>query len=238
MMRLLASTSLVAVLLATPLAGSAWAQSRSGAPAPANPALAAPESADAQQLNVSDRIFMQAAAWGGMAEVEFGRMAQQKAHSERVKAFGRRMVEDHGKANDRLKELAKAHGFDLPKALDAEHESVRDRLEKASGAAFDRAYMLSQIQDHQKTAQLLEYEIGSGQNADLKSFASETLPTIFEHLRMAQDIDAMLAVETAQAAEKPGTAPAARSAPAQRDGAGGEKAGARELNRQQLQQQK
>ena len=69
---------------------------------------------------------------------------------------------------------------------------MRANLEKLSGRPFDLAYMDSQIQDHQKTAQLLEWEIGSGQDPALKKFASEALPTVLQHLRLAQDLKAQL----------------------------------------------
>ncbi len=65
---------------------------------------------------------------------------------------------------------------------------MRAKLESASGVQFDLAYIQGQIIDHQKTAQLLEYEIGSGENAELKDFASDLLPTVLDHLRVAQEI--------------------------------------------------
>jgi putative membrane protein len=102
------------------------------------------------------------------------------------------MVEEHGKTNDRLISLAKEDGIAVPDALDQEHKAMRDRLEAMDGAEFDRAYLQGQVVDHQKTAQLLEYEIGSGQDTKLKSFAAEVLPVVLQHLRAAQDIQAEL----------------------------------------------
>ena len=180
-MRLLAILASSAALLTT----AALAQE-------GNPAGMTPGTGP-DQPNTADRNFTRAAASGGMAEVEFGKLAQQQARSEDVKAFGHRMVEDHGKANDRLKGLAKDDGFALPDKLDPEHAAMHDQLVSLSGAEFDRAYLAGQLADHQKTAQLLEYEIGSGQDADLKSFASETLPVVLQHLQMAQRIQADIA---------------------------------------------
>jgi putative membrane protein len=142
------------------------------------------------QPNNADRVFARAAARGGMAEIELGKLAQQKAHSAAVKDFGRRMVEDHGKANERLKALAEQDGITLPEALDPGHAAMRERLAGLSGPEFDRAYLAGQVADHQKTAHLLEYEIGSGQDADLKSFASAVLPVVLRHLRAAQEAQA------------------------------------------------
>ena len=65
----------------------------------------------------SDRQFMDKAAQGGMAEVELGQLAQQNAQSPDVKAFGKRMVDDHSKANDQLKQLASQKGVSLPTSL-------------------------------------------------------------------------------------------------------------------------
>jgi putative membrane protein len=176
-MRLLAISSVV-VLLALP----AWAQS-------GNPAGMTPGTGP-QQPNNSDRIFVAAAAIGGMAEVEFGELAEQKARSEAVKDFGRRMVEDHSKANDRLISIAKEAGIAVPDELDQEQKAMRERLGAMDGAEFDVAYLQGQVIEHQKTVQLLEYEIGSGQDTDLKSFAAEILPIVLQHLRAAQALQA------------------------------------------------
>jgi putative membrane protein len=177
-MRVLATIASVVMLLATP------ALAQSGNPAGMTPGTGP------QQPNNSDRVFVHAAAIGGMAEVELGNLAQQKAQNEAVKDFGRRMVEDHKQANDRLISLAKAAGIAVPDKLDQEHQAMRDRLQAMNGTEFDLAYLQGQVADHQKTAQLLEYEIGSGQQIALKDFASEILPTVLQHLRSAQDLQA------------------------------------------------
>jgi putative membrane protein len=145
-----------------------------------------------KQPNNTDRVFVHAAAIGGMAEVELGKLAEQKGQSDAVKEFARRMVDDHGKANDRLIGLAKKDGIAVPDKLDQEHETMRDRLNAASGTEFDLAYVAEQVADHQKTAQLLEHAIGSGQDVELIRFASDTLPVVLQHLRIAQEIQAEL----------------------------------------------
>lgn len=188
LMHFLATVSSIAILLATP----AWAQT--GNPAGMTPGTpqTAPGVPAPHQPNQPDRLFVREAAIGGMAEVELGELAAQKGHSDAVKDFARRMVEDHTKANDRLMGLAKQDGIMLPDELDREHRAMRAEFEKASGDEFDRAYIQKQVQEHQKTAQLLEWEIGSGQDAQLKSFASETLPVVLQHLQMARNVEAQM----------------------------------------------
>src|SRR5262249_9556246 len=55
---------------------------------------------------MADRHFVKTAAEGGMAEVQLGQLAVEKASNPKVKDFGQRMVTDHGKANDELKSIA------------------------------------------------------------------------------------------------------------------------------------
>jgi putative membrane protein len=187
-MRLLALTSTFAVLLVAP----AMAQiGNPGFMAPGTK-MSAPGFPAPHQTNDTDVLFSSLAAMGGMAEVEFGRLAEQKAENAEVKDFASRMIKDHTAANDKLKELAKAAGIDLPGQMDAEHQKLRAELEQMSGAAFDVAYMQGQVADHQKAVQIFEWEINSGQDAELQRFTADTLPTLFHHLRMAQDLVAEL----------------------------------------------
>jgi hypothetical protein len=62
---------------------------------------------------------------------------------------------------------------------------------------------LLQQQDHQRTAQLLEYEIGSGENAALQTFAVETLPVVLQHLAMVQDLMEQFAQQNVTAGVAP-----------------------------------
>ena len=130
--------------------------------------------------------FVRKAAMGGMAEVELGNLAQQKASNDQVKQFGAKMVQDHGKANDELKQLASSKGIDLPSALDSKHQKDMDKLNKLSGAQFDKAYMSHMVDDHKKDVSEFKKQAKSGKDADVKAFASKTLPTLEEHLQLAQ----------------------------------------------------
>jgi putative membrane protein len=142
----------------------------------------------------SDKLFIRQAAIGGRAEVELGKLAQQKGNSEVVRNFGERMMNDHSKANDQLMPLAKDADASIPKEPAPEHKHIRDELNKASGKVFDLAYLASQIQDHQKTVNLLLWEISFGQSAALTKYAADTLPTVMEHLEIAKQQETALAL--------------------------------------------
>jgi len=147
------------------------------------------------QPNDNDILFAQLVAEGGMAELALAELAAERAGAEAVGEFARRMIEDHSAANDQLAGLAEASGIPLPDELNPEHQAMRDQLAGMEGAAFDLAYMRGQVVDHQKTTQLLIWEITAGQDAELQRFAAATLPTILGHLREAQGIVAALTTE-------------------------------------------
>lgn len=136
--------------------------------------------------NVQDKLFVRQAAIGGRAEVGLGQLAQKKGADEAVKSFGERMIADHGKANDRLLRLARDVNSEIPDGLDPEHQTIRRELDELSGADFDIAYLASQVRDHQKTANLLQWHISYGQNQPLVNYSIETLPVVMAHLEAAK----------------------------------------------------
>jgi len=152
------------------------------------PAQTSNEGTGGTKLDSADHRFVTEAAQGGMAEVELGKLAAEKASSSDVKQFGQRMVDDHTKANDELKSLASKNGWTLPSDIGAKNQAEKDRLEKLSGAEFDRAYMQHMTMDHKKDVAEFQKESNQAKNPDLKNFASKTLPTLQEHLRLAQDV--------------------------------------------------
>ncbi len=123
-----------------------------------------------------------------MAEVALGRLAAEKASSSDVKKFGQRMVDDHSKANDELKQLASQKNVDLPQDLNAKDKATKARLEKLSGEQFDQAYMRDMVKDHKKDVSDFRRESRSAKDPDVKNFAAQTLPTLEDHLKQAESI--------------------------------------------------
>jgi putative membrane protein len=145
-------------------------------------------SATGSSLRAADRKFIREAAEGGMAEVELGQLAVQRAASDDVKNFGQRMADDHGKANDKLKELAASKGITLPQGLNSKQGATKERLAKLSGEQFDQAYMRDMLFDHKKDIAAFRSESTLGRDSEVKNFASTTLPTLQDHLKNAQSV--------------------------------------------------
>jgi putative membrane protein len=206
-------TALAVALLSMGLAVGAAAQTNTGnttSSATAGTTTAAPgRGASDAKLSHGDREFIEDAAKGGLAEVQLGQLAAQKAENPDVKKFGQRMVDDHGKANDQLKQLASSKGLNLPTDLDRSARREHDKLSKLSGADFDREYMKHMVSDHKKDVKDFQKEAKSGKDADVKNFASSTLPTLQDHLQMAQQTDATVRSASRAGSTRSTSAPAA-----------------------------
>jgi putative membrane protein len=170
--------------------GARGGSSASGQGMTASRSATGANAAGANSLAGGDKAFVQKAAVGGMAEVELGKLAQQKGSNDQVKQFGTHMVEDHSKANSELKQIASSKGVTLPTDLDAAHKNKMAKMQKLSGAQFDRAYMAEMVADHKKDVADFRKQSTSGKDSDLKGFAAKTLPTLEDHLKMAQSTHA------------------------------------------------
>lgn len=143
----------------------------------------------ANNVGETDRTFMMEAASGGMMEVEAGRLAQQSATHSRVKSFGNMMVQDHTNANNELKALASTKNVMLPDSMMAKHREHIDMLKAKTGKEFDRAYMGMMVTDHNEDVNKFQVASNNAADADLKAFATKTLPVLRGHLDSAKAIN-------------------------------------------------
>ena len=156
------------------------------------PAGQAPGTPGTPQMGVlaeADARFVAEASAAGVAEVELGKLASSKAASPEVKQFGEMMVNDHTKANAQLQALVQNH---KTPSMTPQHQRTHDRLAGLSGQRFDRRYVTIQVREHEKAVQLFKRQAASGQDPQLKRFAAENLPTLQQHLQMAQTLSASM----------------------------------------------
>ena len=172
----------------TPASGAGSNQTERGAKTKHGKKSAASDKSETAMVPAADKTFMMKAAEGGLAEVQFGQLAADKASSSEVKDFGKQMADDHGKANDQLKAIAAQKGVTLPTDLNAKDKAEKDRLSKLSGADFDRAYMQAMVRDHMKDVGEFKRESSAAKDNDVKNFASQTLPTLQSHLDKAKSV--------------------------------------------------
>ncbi len=146
-----------------------------------------PETMTTKAPDETDKKFMKFAHQGNLAEIQLGQLAQQNGQAQEIKQFGQQMVSDHSNADDQLKSLAQTQQVSLPIETDRQHQDTKAKLETLKGAAFDKAYMLAMLQDHQKTVQQFQKEANTAHDPEVKKLAAGTLPKLQEHLKLAQD---------------------------------------------------
>lgn len=137
------------------------------------------------------------AAQGGMSEVELGQLAQQKASNAQVKQFAQQMVQDHGQANTKLMQVFQQKNITPPETIGAKNSAMREQVADLSGAEFDREYMSQMVEDHTEDVASFEREVSNGKDPEVKAWASQTLPTLRQHLQKAQSINQSLSGSTA-----------------------------------------
>ena len=170
-------------------------QSQTGSPPPTDPAT--PAAGLGSTATRGDALaapaFVRAAATSDLYEMEASRLAEQRSQSAQVKQFAQHMLRDHQKTTNELKgllpQIQGVSASQLPTGLDQQHQALVQQLQGAQqGAEFDRVFAQQQLQSHQAAVELFRAYAQSGDDAGLKQWATQTLPSLEEHLREAQQL--------------------------------------------------
>lgn len=166
--------------------------SRFGFPATASfgfaPATMAADAAAAQQSAPRPAAtptpgFLTAVAAGNEFEIDSSKLALTRTKSDIVRRFAQRMVEDHTDAASKFKKaVAEAKLTSPPEKVDARHQTMLDGLKAANETSFDKLYVDAQHKAHVETVDLFKAYAENGDNARMKQFANELLPTLQAHL--------------------------------------------------------
>ena len=135
-----------------------------------------------------DTMFVAKASAGGMTEIQASQLADSHAQSAAIKSFASTMVTDHTKAGDMLSSIAQKDGFTPSTAPMPMQQKEVAQLGTLNGPAFDKTYSAMMLKDHRETIALFKKEATAGKNDDLKAFASQTLPTLQQHMTMAKKL--------------------------------------------------
>lgn len=170
------------------LAGSAMArdQDNSGT-SPATGMSTTSTKATSTMAN-RDAMFVKQAAAGNLAEIKMGQIALDKSASADVKQFAQRLVADHTKANDQLMTLAQQKQVTLPTEPMAKDRKAATHLQSKSSASFDKAWTAAMVKDHKKDVSTYTRESMHAKDADVRQYATATLPVLKTHLQMAEQL--------------------------------------------------
>lgn len=145
-------------------------------------------------LSEADRNLVVDMARANLGEIEAARMAQVKTKNPQVKQFAQRMIAEHGKALEDMRQLAQSKGVSLPATADSQHRKLGQSLNALSGAAFDRRYVAqSGVDDHKRAHALLLRVQTQAEDADVKALAAKMLPVVDQHLHAIEQLSATIA---------------------------------------------
>lgn len=148
--------------------------------------------ASSAKLSSSEEKMVKQLAEANMAEINAGKLAQDKAQSDEVKSFAKKMVDDHTKALDDLKQLAQSKGVTLPTEPNKQQASMEQKLQGLSGEKFDKQYMKQAGErSHKQTHELLQ-KAAKAEDTDLKNYASKTIAAVEGHQQMAKETERSL----------------------------------------------
>jgi len=145
--------------------------------------------------------FIQKALQGGQMEVQMGQLAEQKAQSQDVKNLGATLVKDHTQANQELQQLASGKSLatsDHAQHKEAKHDQMMSKLQNQSGAEFDKAFVRMAIRDHKKDIAEFQRARTEVNDPQLTAFIDKTLPTLRNHLQMAETAARAVGVDTSR----------------------------------------
>ena len=165
------------------------------------------------QAMATEDAFLKQAAEINLGEVQLGKLAEQKGNNPAIRDFGKRMVEDHTKAEDNLRQIAQQQGVTLPSNPGQHVTSLQQQLSGATGAQFDQIYIEHMLSGHKGAIDAFENEIEHGSNPAIKGYAESTLPVIQDHIRIAEDVAGKMGLAGAQGLESPPKAIAAPASP-------------------------
>lgn len=172
---------------------SAGTQAADPAPAAGTQAPAqAPVPVPAPDPSMTAEAFAQAVAEADLLQISLGTLAAQNADAQAVKDIGRRMVTNHNAIQVIIGKIGARQGVTLPSAMSGEDRAVADALAAKKGVEFDKAYMMLLAERHPKTLAMFRWQYENCTNAELKSFAAQTMPIIGTHTRISDALNQVI----------------------------------------------
>lgn len=142
----------------------------------------------AGQTSPLDKMFVEKAMQGSLAEVQLGQLTLQKSNNEQVKQFAQRMIDDHTKLNEQMKPVAQQVGVSVPEKVSKKDRSTMAKLQALSGSDYDQAYIRDMVKDHKQDLSEFQSEASSGQDPAVKDAAAQGSKVIAQHLQLAQQL--------------------------------------------------
>lgn len=149
--------------------------------------LGAAYTTTAQTVDKRDLKFAKCAAEGNMMEAQLGKLAQSNGSATEVVELGRKMEDEHTKANDELKGIAAKKSISLPASMSDKQQRCYNKMALLSGKEFDKKFTKHMVKDHKKDLCLFKKERKKGKDSELQAWAANKVPALEQHLQMSKD---------------------------------------------------
>jgi putative membrane protein len=124
-------------------------------------------------------------------EINMGKMAQQKGYSTEMRDYGKTLVDDHQKADEKVTRVASQEGVTLKQPNDGLMDKMhKTELHHDSGADFDKDFSEMMVKDHKMDIDKLNKAQADGLPQDARDLVADLQPTLQKHLEIAQKIRA------------------------------------------------
>lgn len=141
----------------------------------------------------SDQQFLTQAAEANQGEIDAALLAEQRSRNPSVIAFARLMINDHNLMAAKLAQVATVEGVTLQDQASGVAQKQQQSLQAGKSDNFDKNYMQQQIMDHQAVIQQFQTEAANTQKGSMAAdLAKLSIPTLQEHLALAQAVQAQL----------------------------------------------
>lgn len=140
--------------------------------------------------NFDTQKFIKETASDGMKEVQLAQYVQQHVNDQDVKDYAKMLEQDHKKANDKLKELARQrqNNWNIPDQMMQEHQEQLNKMKSKTGDDLRDAYLDAMIDGHKKEIDKFKEAAEEVENEALRQWIEETIPVLQKHLDRAQEL--------------------------------------------------
>jgi putative membrane protein len=153
-----------------------------------------------------DKLFLLTAAVDNMCEIQLSQQAVQHAQSDKVKDLAQHMIQDHTQLGQKAQPVAQAIGVQLPSGIPEMRQAEIDVYAALPGKTFDEQFLAHMAAAHDKAIASFEAAASLSQNAQVKQFASDALPTLRMHRDMVMQTASTLGINLGASDASPAAA--------------------------------
>jgi putative membrane protein len=133
-----------------------------------------------------DEQWLKMSIEGDLFEIRGGKLAMEKAKTDKVRELGRTLVKDHTESLKDATDLAEELGIEVPSEPSPTQQWQLRAVAQFSGKEFDRWYSDLEVQDHKQDIQEAKEEVDKGCNDSVREEAAKEIPTLERHLSLAE----------------------------------------------------